>query len=154
MGVDRRGAHPVMAQQRLNDPGVRARFQQVGGIAMPQRMRRDPRQTRPSARPLTGPLHRARIQRLIAFHSRKQPLLGLHFLPVVTQLLEQDGRQRQQAFCLPFAEDAQHHLPAVNAGGRQVQGFLETQAGGVDGPQHQSRPGAAHRRQETGHFLA
>ena len=58
------GPDPMMAQQCLDRAGVDSRFQEMGGMAVAQGVRSDPRQARGATGPLAGFLHRRGIQGL------------------------------------------------------------------------------------------
>ena len=116
-----------MAEQNLDDPDINPAFQEMGGEAVPQRVRRhglvDPGATpRTPASVLQGGFADV-FTRLPA---GKQPDAGARPPPVGAQNLKKPRRQHGIAFLTAFAHNSHEaHLP-INAVHRQINQFRNT----------------------------
>src|SRR5580704_16691904 len=79
----------------------------------------------------TGLSHRIPGDRLDGAIAGEEPRLWLPYLPIITEDLQQLGRQHHVAILLALALlDADDHSPAVDDRGLQMNRLRDTQAGG------------------------
>src|SRR3974390_2134076 len=132
-GVERGRLQLGVAEQHLDHANVGALFEQVGGKAMPQRMRRhalgDARQILgggDGAVELTGG---DRIDRVLAW---EEPDLRSRRMPPVAQQFEQLRREHHGAIPLTLALlDPQRHALAVDIGHLEVRDLANSEAGAI-----------------------
>ena len=113
---------------------VRAPIEEVRGIAVPKRVRRDPRT---QARALDGAFHdptdRPREDRAVHVHAREDVLLRAADAPVRAERVEKGGRERDDAVLatLPLA-DGDHHALRVDGRHLEMRDLGGTHATRVD----------------------
>lgn len=127
------GREAAVTEQELNGAHVGAGFQQMDGEGVPQTVGRDRfGQAGAVARFRAGVSHGIPGDRLVGMIAGEEPRLWPARLPIVTQDLQQLGRQHHVAVLLAFALlDANDHSLAVDARGLQPNRFRDAQAGGI-----------------------
>jgi hypothetical protein len=125
--VDRRRADRAVAEHGLDGAQVDAGLEQMGGVAVPQGVRRDGRNPRDFPRDLAaGVPDRSGDHRPIRKSPGKQPGLRPGFFPILAQRLQQLRRQRHLALPVALAElDPYEHALAVNVLDAQMRGFCD-----------------------------
>src|SRR5262249_38653639 len=106
-----RSAQAAMSEQHLNDAHVLAGFQQVRGKRVPQSSHGDGLlHAGCDAQSLTHLSDAMPTNRLVAVLTRKEPTAWSVLLPILSQYLEQSGREHHVAILLALAlPDADHH---------------------------------------------
>jgi hypothetical protein len=122
-----------MAEQQLDGAQIGAGFQQMDGKGMAQGVRRDgPADAAFAPCRSAGDLDGAWCDRLAGKVAGKPPLLRPGGAPVVSQDVQQPGREHHVAVLPPFAlRHADDHAVAVDGSRRQADGFGNPQAGRV-----------------------
>ena len=127
MGIDQGGGDAAVAEQDLDRAQIDALFEQPGGVAVAQHVRRHPAADA-GARGggqragQNGAAHRAGAGMV-----GKQPQGIVVGLPHATQLGEDWLRQRHQPFLIALADDAQRQIGAVDRADLQAQRLADPQ---------------------------
>jgi hypothetical protein len=145
-----------MTHQQLDRAHIGAGFEQMGGEAVPQRVRRDRLfDPRYATGFLAGLLHRRSSDRAARYIALEQPYVGMRDLPVSTQDLEQLRREHDVTiFPVLTLCHAQHHALTINIGDLQPRGLGDPQSRRVRGHQNGAVFEAGNRLQEVKDFLA
>jgi hypothetical protein len=140
--IDERVFELGMTQQNLDRAQIGASLQEVGRIAVPQRVRRDVLGDAgllgglPTGFPgcLGGD---GDVRPPVPHGAGKQIRLGLHPAPINAKRLQEFLAQRHIAITIAFAvADVDHHAFAVDIGDLQAAQFRATHASGVQRHEH------------------
>lgn len=149
------GGDLVVSQQSLQRGQVRAALQQVGGVAVPQRVRAD---LLVDPRGVGGTFADALDVRDAEVSARlaagEEPEFGSVTSPVVAQTPEQDGGERHEAVLAALAPaDEQGHPGGIDVGRPQAEDLADPQAGGVSGPEDREVARVADGGEEAGDLV-
>ena len=164
MEIDHRGLQRAVTQVLLDQPEVDSGLEQVGGIAVPERVDRD----RPCGSPSSWTTRRIAAWTLsaswvgrrspsagtVAARGRKEPARVAMRGPVLAEHRQGAPGQRHVAVLGPLAAMHVHEHPlAVDVADLQVQPFLESQAERVDRPEVGPVVGRADGVDESSHLV-
>ena len=122
----------AMTEQHLDGAQISARFEQVRGVTVPQRVRRDMLPDPSSLRCQSASFPRnfggdGNVRSPVLYCAGKQKVLRLHPAPVDTERLEKLLAQRNIAIMTTFPlPDVNHHPLAVDIGDLQATQFRAT----------------------------
>jgi hypothetical protein len=137
------GGQLVVAQQPLHGGQVTAGLQQVGGVAVPQRVQAgllgDATGHEEAAE---QPLYRAVVQGLAPVPAGEQPAVGAVAPPGVAQQPQQGGRQGDQAVLAALGTaEVDDQAGAVDVRHAQAEDLAQAQAAAVGGLHQHQEPG-------------
>jgi len=146
MGIHLGGAGAAVPEVLLDDPEVHPRFQQMGGVGVPQRMDVGPLgDPGPQEGPPEGaleaapsdraPVVREGVRQPVTGRRGEEPHRGAVGAPVRAEALQRGRRQGHVPVLLPLAVDVEQHPGAVHSRDLQVRAFEQPQPAGVDGGQ-------------------
>ena len=159
--VDHGGFKTAVAEVTLDGADIDARFQEVCGIGVPERMHAGFSGADLSGEPCAaeGALHRAFSHGMVSRacglritpHRRKDKSRVAMGGPVFAQDLEGSLRQGDETIFGAFtAVDVEHHAMTVDVSDFEMLGFLQPQTAGVDGGERaRAREGPAWRAEDA-----
>ena len=157
--IHRRVRQVGVAEQELNRPQVGTRFQQMGRVRVPQRVRGDafvdPRLPRGQAHGLPDHLRRdRRIGPPAVARPREEVGLRSHPAVVLTQGREECGTEGDLAIAAALALlDAEHHALAIDVADFELTRFAAPQAGAVQGEEQRAVIQILRARNEALHLV-
>src|SRR5713226_3253303 len=150
----------TMPQQHLDGAQIRARFEQMRGKAVAQRVRMHAvREAGPPRSSFTGMVDHLGSDGAIAgmtMLARKQPYAGFspQPVPVSPEFVEQLWAEQHIAVFAAFAAlDVNHHALTVDVAHFQTREFGTPESGGVERHQQSAMQGRASRIDESRHFF-
>lgn len=121
-----------VAEQDLDDPRIDAALEKPRGIAMPERMRRDPsRDARRTSGGAEGAAQHLLVDRLGAEMIGKEPTGVAVCPPKAAQVVKNRLRQRHPPFLVAFTDDTQDQVGTVDRPDLQGRGFADAQAASI-----------------------